>query len=473
MTNKLSKKLSTDIGIAAILNISQKLRTFLVIPAIVGSLGIVNYGIYAQVITVISISSFIFSLGLNGALIRYSQSDKYSQTLVFSTTLVCGSLSGIVIGSLVSINAMWLSNLLLRSKDFWPAFVLSGILIPTRIVFKLSESYFRSNMKTKLASALLTTRYYLSFLSILTTIYVFQQGIISVLTGVVLVELGYTTLLTIYIIYNLGLKLPNIDFSVKILRYSIPLCASNLANNLSTRVDRLLVGAYLGAEAIGVYDIAYRLSSVIMVYSEPIVNSYFPEFSRLIEKGRFSECGQYHEKGVKYFLIFAIPSIFGLDIISSFLVKFANMTNNTAQSERIMPILAIGISLWGLERLFSVILVSAEETRILSVVRGGGAAINILLNIILIPLLGLVGAALATISSYLLTTIIVSRYARNIIDYGIDLPMFLKPIFASVAMYSVIMMINMENILLTVTISVTTYFLILLSVNGLIYKFYN
>jgi O-antigen/teichoic acid export membrane protein len=103
---------------------------------------------------------------------------------------------------------------------------------------------------------------------------------------------------------------------------------------------------------------------------------------------------------------------------------------------------------------------------------GAGITINIVLSILLVPILGLTGAALASLANMIISTIIGRHFLRQIIPIIIELSPITHIITATAIMTSALLIINLlpynQSLFLTVTMVLTgavIYFLVLLKLN--------
>jgi O-antigen/teichoic acid export membrane protein len=76
-----------------------------------------------------------------------------------------------------------------------------------------------------------------------------------------------------------------------------------------------------------------------------------------------------------------------------------------------------------------------------------GALLNIILNVVLIPVMGIMGAAVSTICAYALLALIVLLWARKEIGYSINGFFLSKIIIVSILMYLILQMFPINTIL--------------------------
>ncbi len=184
----------------------------------------------------------------------------------------------------------------------------------------------------------------------------------------------------------------------RLLTVSWPLILSGVANAINLRVDQLMLGTMKGHEAVGIYAAAARLSEVWYFVPIAIAASVFPAMVRAHAGDRRAFDGW---MGRLYDLMvaLALPIAVGVSVLSGPLI-FLLYGEGYAESA---PILAIHV--WAgpfvfLGAALSRWLIAEDRLRFSLVRHGSGALVNVGLNLVLIPPLGGVGAAISTLVSY-------------------------------------------------------------------------
>lgn len=189
----------------------------------------------------------------------------------------------------------------------------------------------------------------------------------------------------------------------RIIRSSATYATANILFILSARIDVILLGFYLGAAAAGIYNVAYRLIFIFMVITHFASVSIFPVASRLFIKSR-DDFFAFYQDTLNLLILICIPASFTLwlaapDIITIFFgAEFE-------QSILILRILAPLFFLTMMENILATFLMSCEKERERTTGYWLTAWTNISGNLILIPLYGCAGAAIATLISKMLQTV--------------------------------------------------------------------
>ena len=188
------------------------------------------------------------------------------------------------------------------------------------------------------------------------------------------------------------------DLTRRLLGASWPLILSGLANAINLRVDQLMLGTIKGDEAVGTYAAAARLSEVWYFVPVAIAASVFPAMVRTHAGDRAAFDG-WMRRLYDLMVALALPIAIGVSVLSTQLI-FLLYGDRYAESG---PILAIHV--WAgpfvfLGAALSRWLIAEDRLRFSLVRHGAGALVNVGLNLVLIPPLGGVGAAISTLVSY-------------------------------------------------------------------------
>jgi len=180
-----------------------------------------------------------------------------------------------------------------------------------------------------------------------------------------------------------------------LLRDSWPLLLSSIAVVVYMKIDQIMLGQMVGDEAVGIYSAAVRVSEVWYFIPTTIVASVFPAI--LNARSRSKE--EYYKKMQQLFdlmlllsICIALPMTFLSESVVRILFGEAYLAASTVLTihiwTSIFVFLGVVSSKWFI----------AEDKQILSLQRTIiGALFNIFLNFLLIPQLGMFGAAFSTL----------------------------------------------------------------------------
>ena len=198
-----------------------------------------------------------------------------------------------------------------------------------------------------------------------------------------------------------------------------------------------------------------------------ILPSVLPKY---YDNGEIEKVKTFLKYSLKYFLLIAIPSAFGLSILSKPILMILTTPEIASNGYLITPFVALSALLCGIYGIISNIIILKKKTKIMGNVWIFAAILNIVLNIVLIPYIGIIGAAAATLVSYFIAFIITTIYSFKYFKFDFDLVFIMKSTVASVLMSACIFLINPSgilNVLITIVIGAIIYIGLLFVLKGI------
>ena len=205
------------------------------------------------------------------------------------------------------------------------------------------------------------------------------------------------------------------------IRQSWPLILAGAANQVNLRVDQVLLGAMIGSAAVGTYAVAASLSEVWYFVPTAVAAATFPTIVRAKETSE----ELYRQRLRQLYGIFVWGAV-GIAIVVTLVA--GPVIGFLYSDEYAGAVDVLVIHVWTAPFLFMGVIFSkwliVEGLLYTSLVRHGlGAALNIGLNLLLIPEHGPVGAAFATLVSYAAATYGASFLTRSTRPAAMDMTM--------------------------------------------------
>jgi PST family polysaccharide transporter len=206
------------------------------------------------------------------------------------------------------------------------------------------------------------------------------------------------------------------DRAKQLLKESWPLILSAAGAILYLKLDQFMLGEMIGMDAVGVYSVAARLSEVWYVLPTVIGTSIAP---RLLEL-RASDRTAYElrfKQAFRYSFWLGVAVALCVSVVATPVIRFLYGSEFEEAGTMLTihvwtcPAVFIGVVLqkWFLAE---GLLLSSFWRHLL------GAAVNVVLNLLLIPLYGGVGAAIATLVSYAVANLLACFMGRRTFTVG-------------------------------------------------------
>ena len=178
-----------------------------------------------------------------------------------------------------------------------------------------------------------------------------------------------------------------------------PLLLSGIAITLSMRVDQIMIGQIMSDTAVGIYSVGVRLAEVFIFVGLTVASSIFPRLIELNEKEFAKEFVRFIR--LPFYVLF-ILSIF-VAVTSELIVPII-FGQEYLGSAPVLSILVFSVPITYISVMSSKYLLRKGMQREIMYRQVIGVVVNIAMNLLLIPSMGIVGAAIATV----LTDVIIS-----------------------------------------------------------------
>ena len=463
------KLFAQRIGLIGIVNIISSISGFILLPILTKTLSTELYGIYVQIGVTSSLFTYFAMLGLTNAIIRFFAGEKDANKIrvgfysIFSLVFL--------INVLIIVIILFLSKPLavtfFGGEEAIPFVRLLCFIIPSSALKAICIETFRASQQVKKYASFLVLQ---SILNVFLVSYAVLSGysLLGALVAGIIVNTFSLFLGLIFIYSQIGIGKPNLSVLKPYLAYSLPLLPAALSCWVVEISDRYIIAYFLGVASVGIYSPAYSLGYLLRMFMYPIATILHPTIFKLYEDNKIEELKRYLKYSLKVFLMFAIPSLFGLTVLSKSILLTLT-TAEYASAYLVVPIAALGTIFYVCGGTISLILLILKRTKVMMWANVAGASINIVLNIILIPIIGILGAAISTLITFLYICVVYSILAFRAIPFDIDLKFLTKSVISTIPMAFVVWKLNpygAVNISIAIGIAAAIYFGVLTLLRG-------
>ena len=201
-----------------------------------------------------------------------------------------------------------------------------------------------------------------------------------------------------------------------LLRFGLPLLPATLSTTMLKLADRYIIGALAGLDQVAVYDVGYKVGSIVLILIMPFRAAWTP-FSFSIAKK--PEASRIYRDVLTYLIAGCSILILGVYAFRYQLIRImAPLTYRGAAD--IVGWVAVSQLFFTIYLVFSVGPMIKNKTHHLAWIAMVASGVNLLLNFVLIPSMGILGAAVATFVGYGLLGILTYFTARRSFDMQID-----------------------------------------------------
>jgi len=359
-------------------------------------LGPEQFGLLNFATAFIGLFGAIATLGLKGIVVRDIVRDPGGKEETLGTAAVLQFLGGLIAYGLILTTIFWL-----RADDTLAKVIVA--ILGSMILFKASGVavyWFESQVLSKY-TVWVQNGVFLVFAAIKVGLILLNAPLIA-FAWAMMAEALVVALLMLLMLGLHGPRLSKLTASLKrtktLLADSWPLLLSGIAVLIYMKIDQIMLGQIIGDEAVGIYSAAVRVSEVWYFVPVAIVASVFPailEAKKRSEKQYYDRLQRLYDLMVWLAIAVALPMTFLSTTIVTLLFGDAYAQAGSVLAIHIWAavfvFLGVASGKWFL----------AENRQILSLQRTVfGAIANIIINLLMIPKFGALGAAWATVLSY-------------------------------------------------------------------------
>ncbi len=422
------RKLVSNTFVIGVGTFASKLLVFLLMPFYTAWLSPSDFGAAELVTSVANFLIPVACVGLSTGIFRFAAERESDREAVFSSSL---ALLGISLAAFLA-----LSPLLLLVGYFRKYVWLIVLYVICADLQAVCAHYVRAIDRTPLFAAqgvlntLLTVGCNVLFL------FVFRMGV----TGYVLSVVIGNVLTTVFLIFKARLwrmiRPVKVDRGMMkaLLRFSLPLIPTTLCWLITDLSDRSMVTAICGTSANGIYSAAYKIPTVVTLVASIFLQAW--QFSAIAEEDDEAERSRFYSGVFGGYLSLVMIGAAGLILLSRWLTGIL-LADSYFDAWQYMPTLLCAAALEAIVSFLASVYLVKKKSMHSFLTALVGAVSNILLNLWLIPWIGPLGAAIATLASYALVMIVRLWDTQVLLRFRLYLPRLIVSVVLMFALCAV------------------------------------
>ncbi|UAL47053.1 MOP flippase family protein [Sutcliffiella horikoshii] len=274
-----------------------------------------QFGVVGMITTVVIFTQILLDMGFSAAIIQKEKvSDEQLSTLYWLN---------IIVGIFLFIGLFFASPLIAgfyNQPELIPLIKVLGIMFLIAPIGQQFQYLLQKDLNFNLLSRIEVATNLASFISLLIMIFLIQELYAYVISQVILNSLKGILYFAVYskkwkpsFVFNLS--------SIKeLMSFGVFQLMSRLVNRIGANIDYILIGRFLGAEALGIYSLAYQVVTIPVMKINPIITRVaFPVFSRSQSDNKLLIEGFLNV--TKMLALVGLPLLLGLMAISDLFIE--------------------------------------------------------------------------------------------------------------------------------------------------------
>ena len=415
----------------------SRLAGFFLIPLYTGYLTEADYG--TRELFAITIAVLVQAAGINitTAMHRnyFEDEDLERRKRVVSTTLLTVvAVAGVFVGVLALAGP---SVVALMPSDhpglatMW--YLVLGIFF-FNMVREVLNKYLQADERSVLYSSIAFTKLIVEISLQILFLVRFGWGIEGLFLAVLISEATFATALSLAILPRVGVRFSKPIF-LGLVAFTLPLVPSGIAQFCLHSSDRYLLGWITGGtEQVGIYGLAYKLGYVPnYLVLTPFLMVWFPFlFSLGDEKKQALICSRL----MPVFMLIMTGVVLLLSIFSEDIVRTMARRPGYHEAWKAIPIISLGYWFWAMFHISQSGFYIKKATGPVMFLSMAAVVVNVYLNLLLIPLYGFLGAAAATVLTFLVLVITTRAKAQQVFPIELEWRKITIPLLTALALFA-------------------------------------
>lgn len=390
-------KLSKDSLIYGFGGVTEFVAAFFLLPIFTRVFSPSDYGILDTLSTFIGIVTLVLMAGLNSAVYRfyYDATNNRDQRLVISTTLWYFAFVGIAIVGAIALISPWLSHIMFRTSSLSLVLFITVLSTPSVLIIYLVKDVLRLQFAPWKYNVIGLFDFALRISLIIYLVVGRHLGITGNFIGIV-ISSCFTLVFGLWFIR----RQIRISFSMSLLRqmlrFGLPLMFAGLAYWVVSLSDRIFLLKLSTLQELGLYSIGNKISSVVILFVSAFQLAWAPYIMSI-----------FRDEGVKHVIVKVFTyALIGFSILAILVTSASREVllwlapENYLGSVDVIGLLTYSLVFLGVSGIIATGFTFMKNTKYITISSFIAAGVNIVLNFLIIPTYGKLGAAISTLISY-------------------------------------------------------------------------
>ncbi|MCL6493977.1 MAG: oligosaccharide flippase family protein [Ignavibacterium sp.] len=465
MISKL-KELTKDTAIYGISTMVGRFLNFILVPFFTNIFDPNEYGYVMLLYAYIGLFNIIFVYGLDSAFLKYAAfKDIGDDKDNFSTPYLSILFTSILFTATIILLRAPIGYTISLPENYNYLIIYSALIIFFDSNASIPFLKLRLERKAKYFSFLKVLNITINIAANFILILKFKLGIEAIFISNLIASALTLVFLLPTILKNFKPKIHSLLYK-RLLKFGLPYLPAGLAVMMVQVIDVPILQALTDVDTVGIYKANYKLGIFMMLFISMFQYAWQPFF---LNNAKEENAKEIFSKVLTYFTVVGSVLLITLSLFISELVKI-NFAGFYLLGEKywsgisIVPIILLGYFFNGLYVVFSAGIYIEEKSIFAPFVTGLGALVNVTVNYALIPQMNIIGAALATLASYVVMAagyyIVTQKYYHIHYEYGKILKMFFAIAVIGFLLYS--SLLSLDNAILYRIILTISYILYIL-----------
>ncbi len=423
------KELSKDTILYGISTIVGRFLNFILVPFYTNVFSPAENGIFNNVYAYIAFFNVVYIYGMDAAFMKFfSSADQSKKKDTFSTPYIFVLGTTLFLSLLLIIFKSSFLELMELKQEYSSLHSYLILILLFDTIALVPFANLRLHRKVIKFTSIKITNILINLALNLVLILYLKMGIEAIFIANLAASIFSFAALTPDIFKNLHFKIDK-EILKKMLYFGLPYLPASISSTIVQVIDRPIVQAMTNTETLGIYSANYKLGIFMMLFVTMFNFAWQPFF---LTNAKEENAKELFSKILTLFLL--VASVIWI-LLTLFVDDFARWEILPGRSIigkeflsglSIVPIILLGYLFNGIYYNFQAGLYIEEKTKYFPIVTGLGAIINVCSNLILIPALGIMGAALSTLFAYMAMAASLFYFSQKVFEIKYEYSRIIK-----------------------------------------------
>ena len=447
MFDKL-KRLGTDTAIYGISTVVGRFLTFILTPFYTHFLSRTELGVVGNVYAYIAFFNILYTYGMEAAYMRYVATLEIgTKKQNFSVPFLSILFTSVIFTLTIVWNQIPLAEASKVPLEFSSIIGYSGAVLLLDALAIVPFAHLRMERRAKLFSILKLWNISVTVVCNLVFLLKFDLGVEGIFISNLIASASTLVLLLPTIFKNITFQW-NSTLLRALLRFSIPTIPAYLATMMIQVINRPILESLTELATVGVFQANYRLGIFMMLIVSMFDFAWRPFF---LSHAREPDAKRMFARVLTYFLLlmtgfFLVISLFINDIVTTPVYHGKSIVDPRFWGGLpIVPVVLLAYLFMGISNNLVAGIYIEKKTKKLPLITFIGAGTNIVSNYLLIPQLGMMGAAIATLLSYSVMAIALYFIVQKVYPVRYEFDRLAKIAVAGIVVYGLFLLVQPES----------------------------
>ncbi len=421
-------------GIYALSSLAGPLTSLVLAPFLTHSLSSDDYGALSVLLSATSLVAGITQLGLGNAFFRtygYDYESPGERLRVLSTLVALLLLISLPLTIVMTAGATLIAMVLFQTQTLTAPVQAAALVVCLQNLSVPGLAWLRADNRPTLFAVLSVANLVVGLGTTILLVGPLHLGMTGALLGT---ASGYAIVvfsMLPLIVWRAGLTLDR-AMAHNMLTFGLPLVSSFVSVWVLQLSDRYLLSRFGSLAETASYSIAYTLGNVLGVLVISPFNLAWPSTMFAVAKRRDAQ--RTFKLIFRWFSMVLLFTAFGLSMSGKLLLDLLFPASYSAASP-VVSLVATSMVFYGIYNVFTVGISIKRKTWYAVVLTAEAAIFNVVLNVVLIPLAGALGAALSTLLAYAFLSLIAYLVNNQMYPVPFEVGLFLIALAMGTLLY--------------------------------------